>query len=44
MQRPNTLLTPHVAFATEESMVLRANMVFENVQLYLNGTPRNVMA
>ena len=41
---PNTLLTPHVAFATEESMVLRANMVFENVQLYLNGTPRNVMA
>ena len=28
----------------EESMVLRANMVFENVQLYLNGTPRNVMA
>ena len=41
---PNTLLTPHVAFATEESMVLRAEMVFENVRLYLNGTPRNIMA
>ncbi|MBQ8646734.1 MAG: hydroxyacid dehydrogenase [Oscillospiraceae bacterium] len=40
---PNTLLTPHVAFATDESMVLRAGMVFDNVSLFLAGTPRNIM-
>lgn len=38
----NTLLTPHVAFATAESMVLRAQIVFENLSAWLNGTPQNV--
>ena len=40
---PNAILTPHVAFATAESMQVRANMVFDNVSLYLAGTPRNLM-
>ena len=40
---PRAILTPHVAFATAESMVVRAGMVFENVSLYLQGKPRNLM-
>lgn len=31
------------AFATKEAMVKRAVTVFENVDFYLKGTPRNVM-
>ncbi len=40
---PNVILTPHVAFATAQSMVVRAEMVFENVRCYLDGSPRNLM-
>lgn len=40
---PNTIVTPHVAFATGEAMVKRAVTVFENADLYLKGTPQNVM-
>lgn len=43
LQAPNTLLTPHVAFATAESMVKRAKIAFENVGLWVRGTPQNVM-
>lgn len=39
----NTLLTPHVAFASKEAMIKRAVIAFENVVQYLNGTPQNVM-
>lgn len=39
----NTVLTPHVAFATKEAMVKRAVIVFENVKKYLEGKPQNVM-
>ncbi len=38
----NTLLTPHQAFISKESMIRRANIVFNNVYSYLNGTPTNV--
>lgn len=40
---PNTILTPHVAFATAESMEIRGEMVFENVRLWMEGHPRNIM-
>ena len=40
---PNTIVTPHIAFATREAMVKRAVTVFENVKLYLKGTTQNVM-
>ncbi len=40
---PNTLLTPHVAFATRESMSLRARIVFDNLQAWLKGRPQNVV-
>ena len=38
----NTVLTPHVAFATDESMLRRAEIVFRNVEAYLNGQPENI--
>ena len=40
---PRCILTPHVAFATAQSMVVRAQMAFENVDLYLQGRPHNLM-
>lgn len=38
----NTLLTPHQAFISEESMLRRAKIVFDNVYAYLEGKPVNV--
>ena len=37
----NCLLTPHVAFATKESMTLRAQIVFDNLQAWLDGGQKN---
>ena len=41
LQAPNTLVTPHVAFATRESMTLRARIVFDNLRAWLDGCPIN---
>ena len=38
----NTVLAPHVAFLSEEAMVRRAHIAFENMVAYLNGRPENV--
>ncbi|MCI1965714.1 MAG: 2-hydroxyacid dehydrogenase [Oscillospiraceae bacterium] len=38
----NILLTPHIAFASEESMLRRAKIEFENVRAYLAGNPENI--
>lgn len=38
----NTLLTPHQAFISEESMLRRADIVFNNVYAYLDDMPINV--
>ena len=38
----NTILTPHQAFISEEAMVRRAKIVFDNVYAYLDGNPINV--
>ena len=40
---PNVVATPHVAFATAESMVKRAVIVMDNIDCYLNGKPQNVI-
>ncbi len=39
----NTYLTPHVAFATDESMERRASITFENISSWLKGIPQNIM-
>lgn len=43
LHAPNTIVTPHVAFATRESMLLRADIVFENLAAWLAGEPINVV-
>lgn len=40
---PNTLVTPHVAFATRESMSLRAEIVFDNLRAWLDRKPQNLV-
>ncbi len=36
VETKNTLLTPHVAFATAESMVRRAKIAFDNIYAWLD--------
>ena len=40
----NCVLTPHVAFLSEESMIRRAHIAFENTLAYLAGAPENLCA
>lgn len=39
----NTILTPHIAYATEEAMVRRAEIVFNNIDAWLNKKPVNII-
>lgn len=39
----NIILSPHIAFYSEESLEKRAETAFENLYAWLNGNPRNVM-
>ena len=43
LNAPHTLVTPHVAFATRESMSLRAEIVFENLRAWIDGNQKNVI-
>jgi len=38
----NAVFTPHTAFGTTESFIRRAGIVFQNISMYLAGTPQNV--
>ncbi len=38
----NVVLTPHVAFATEESIFRRAEITFNNIHAWMEGRPENV--
>jgi D-3-phosphoglycerate dehydrogenase len=39
----NTILTPHVAFATKEAFIKRADIVFNNIFSWLDDNPQNVV-
>lgn len=43
LHTPNTIVTPHIAFASEESMELRAKIVFESLELWMDGKQRNII-
>lgn len=43
LHTPRTLVTPHVAFATRESMSLRAEIVFDNLRAWMDGRQQNVI-
>lgn len=38
---PNTIVTPHIAFASKESMEMRADIVFQNLYSWLEGKQLN---
>ena len=40
---PNTIVTPHIAFASVESMEQRADIVFNNLYSWLEGKQRNAV-
>ena len=39
----NTILTPHIAFASQESMSIRAEIVFDNLRHFLDKDPINLV-
>ena len=43
LKAKNTVLTPHIAYASEQAMVRRAKIVFENIEKYLEGNPQNII-
>lgn len=43
LHTPNTIVTPHVAFATKEALEKRAVIVLENIRQWMQGTPQNIM-
>lgn len=40
---PNFILTPHVAWASNEAVQALADQVIENIEAFIAGTPRNVV-
>jgi D-3-phosphoglycerate dehydrogenase len=43
LQAKNVVATPHIAFATQEAMVKRAGITFDNITYWLEGQPQNVV-
>ena len=43
LKAPNCIVTPHVAFATRESMLLRARIVFDNLAAWMVGNQKNII-
>ena len=43
LQAKNVIVTPHIAFATRESMVKRADIIFDNLQSFLEGNQKNII-
>lgn len=40
---PNTILLPHIGYATKEAIKLRGKIVMENILKWFDGNPQNVM-
>lgn len=43
LNAPNTVLVPHIAYATHEAMKLRAEIMKNNILHYVKGKPQNVI-
>lgn len=39
----NLIMTPHMAYATQESLYKRAVIVFDNIRYWLEGNPQNIV-
>lgn len=40
---PNTILSPHIAYATQEAIKNRGNIVIENIKKWIDGDAQNVI-
>jgi glycerate dehydrogenase len=40
---PNFILTPHVAWASQEAMQILADQLIDNIEAFVAGTPQNVV-
>jgi len=40
---PNTILLPHIGYATKEAIELRRDIVMENIEKWIKRNPQNVM-
>lgn len=43
LHTPNTVVAPHIGFATKEALVKRAVIVFDNIVKWMENKPQNVM-
>jgi glycerate dehydrogenase len=43
LKLPNFILTPHVAWASQEAIQSLADQLIDNIESYCKGTPRNVV-
>lgn len=43
LEAPNTILLPHIAFASHQAFEKRAEIVGANISKWINGTPQNMM-
>ena len=40
---PNFIVTPHIAWASQEAMQILADQLIDNVEAFVTGEPRNVV-
>jgi glycerate dehydrogenase len=40
---PNFIITPHVAWASNEAVQALADQVIDNIEAFIGGTPRNLL-
>jgi glycerate dehydrogenase len=43
LQRPNFILTPHVAWASDGAMQLLADQLIDNIEAWVTGSPQNLV-
>lgn len=43
LHSPNTIVAPHIGFASKEAMVRRAEIVVTNIKKWIDGNPQNVI-
>jgi glycerate dehydrogenase len=43
VRRPNFILTPHVAWASDEAMQVLANQLIDNIEAWVAGKPQNLV-
>ncbi len=43
VKRPNFILTPHVAWASDEAMQFLANQLIDNIEAWVAGNPQNLV-